>query len=146
MNHIFGGHDQFDLAVYRNVQFVDLALTGGMLELPHPLFTDDVDFLGIFWRPVLDKVNFRAPEKNRHGNQQGNHRPESLQFHRAFDRAWDFRGIAPAIFDDKENYDERNQQREKDRHAGDVEIQRVHIARIGRSTFRNEWKPGLHKH
>ena len=43
VNHVFGGHDQFDLAADRHVQFVDLALAGRVLKLPHPLLADDVN-------------------------------------------------------------------------------------------------------
>ncbi len=144
MNYILRSHDQFDLAADGYVQFVDLTLTGGMLKLPHPLFADNVDFNRVLRRPVLVKINFRSPKKDTHRNQQRNYRPERFQLHRAFDGARNFEGIAAPVFHDKENDDERNQQREKDRHARDIEIQRIDIARIGRRAFWNKWKPGLH--
>src|ERR1041384_4652124 len=38
-----------------------------------------------------------------------------------------------------------NQQREENGHTRDIEIQRIDLARDGRSTLRNKWKPGLHQ-
>ena len=43
VNHVFGGHDQLDLLSNRHVQLIDLALASRMLNLPHPLFANDVD-------------------------------------------------------------------------------------------------------
>src|SRR5258708_37833414 len=59
VNDVFGGHDQTDLAAHGNVQFVDLALPRSMLELPHPLLADDINFDSIPGRTVLVKVNLR---------------------------------------------------------------------------------------
>ena len=66
VNHIFGCHDQFDLAADGHMQFIDLALAGRMLKLPHPLFADDVNFQSILSRPILGKINLRAPQEDRH--------------------------------------------------------------------------------
>src|SRR5579871_842550 len=42
--HVLRGHNQFDVAADRHMQFVDLALTLLMFELPHPLFGYDINF------------------------------------------------------------------------------------------------------
>src|SRR5574341_2675929 len=44
MNDVFSGHHQLDRATGREVQLVDLPLARGMLNVPHPLFADDINF------------------------------------------------------------------------------------------------------
>src|SRR2546425_5710329 len=78
VNHILAGHDQFDLATNRNMQLIDFALTSRMLELPHPLFADNVNFQSVLWWTILGKVNLRSPNEDAHRNDQGNDRPERL--------------------------------------------------------------------
>jgi hypothetical protein len=53
MDDILRGHDELDGPADRNMQLVDLALSFGMLKLPHPLFRDDVHGDGIVRRPRL---------------------------------------------------------------------------------------------
>ncbi len=48
--------------------------------------------------------------------------------------------VAAAIAYDKEDHDRRNQQSEKNRHAGDVKIDSVHFAGKCRRALGNEWK------
>src|SRR5262249_23810595 len=79
VNYIFRRHDQFDLSPDRDVQFVDFALTGRMLKLPHPLFTDDVDLERIFRWPVLFEIDFGTPDKEAERNQKWNYRPKRLK-------------------------------------------------------------------
>ena len=55
VNHVLRGHDQLDVAADGNVQFVDLALAFGVLDLPHPLLGDDVDFGRVAGRRALLK-------------------------------------------------------------------------------------------
>src|SRR5260370_42367479 len=68
VNHVFSRHDQFDLLADGHMQFVDLALAGGMLKLPHPLLTDDVNLSGVLRWTILGKINFSAPRENAHRN------------------------------------------------------------------------------
>jgi hypothetical protein len=63
MNHVFRRHDQLDLAIDGHVQLVDLALPGRVLQLPHPLLADHVNFDRIRRRFVLLEIN-RAPQPN----------------------------------------------------------------------------------
>ena len=44
VDHVLRSHDQFDVAAYRHMQFVDLALAFLMLQLPHPLLGYDINF------------------------------------------------------------------------------------------------------
>ena len=58
MDDVIGGHQQFNGVSHWYVQFVDLALSIGMLQLPHPLFSEHVDvkrYLGR-WRRLLGGI------------------------------------------------------------------------------------------
>src|SRR5579862_5162223 len=70
VDHVLRGHDQLDVAADRDVKFVDLALTFGVFELPHPLLRDDVDFGGIAWRRATLEVDDRAPGEDHHENKE----------------------------------------------------------------------------
>src|SRR5205814_4857571 len=121
----------FDLLTNRNMQLIDFTLTGRMLELPHPLLADNINFQGILRWTILGKINLCSPREDAHRNDQGNDRPECLQFRRTFDGPRDLEWIAAPIADDKENDDQRDQGREKNGHAGDIEIEGVNVARQG---------------
>ena len=43
MDHVLRSHDQLDIFVHRDVQFIDLAHTLHVLNLPHPLLSHDID-------------------------------------------------------------------------------------------------------
>src|SRR4029079_13240280 len=103
VNHVFGGHDQFDLAAHRDVQLVDLTLTRRVLELPHPLLADHINFQSVLGWSRFGEVNLGPPDKYGHRDQQWDHRPERFQFRRAFDRPRNFKSVAAAITNHKED-------------------------------------------
>src|SRR5439155_18838633 len=144
VNHIFRSHDQFDLAADGDVQFINLALAGRMLKLPHPQFADDVNFQGILCGSILCKIDLSAPQEDRRRDAQRDYRPQCFKLDRAFDGARNFKLVATPITNDKENYETGNQQCEEKCDARQIEIQSINIARQSRSAFRYEWKPGLH--
>src|SRR3989442_15697086 len=72
VNHILGGHDQFDLLTNWNMQLIDFALTSRMLKLPHPLLADNINFQSVLWWTILGEVNLRSPSEDAHRNDQGN--------------------------------------------------------------------------
>src|SRR5262249_17319746 len=85
VDHVLRGHDQFYVATDGNVEFVDLTLSFGVLELAHPLLGDDVDFGGIArWRAALEE-NDRAPGEDDEENAERNNRPGKLQRCGTFD-------------------------------------------------------------
>src|SRR5258708_22217344 len=122
VNHILCGHDQFDLASDRHVQLVDLALAGAVLKLPHPLFSDHINFECVCRWAILPIEKAGAPKEEAHRNQQRNYRPECFQPVRAFDRPRNLEGVAPAIAYDKENNGAANQQRKKYSDAAEIKI------------------------
>jgi hypothetical protein len=72
MNDVLSGHDELYFLTHRHVKFIYLALTGSVLELPHPLFAHDVDFEGISGGAILREINLGPPDKYGHRDQQGN--------------------------------------------------------------------------
>ena len=85
VDHILRGENHLDVAAHGDVKFVDLALTFLVLQLPHPLLGDDIDFGRASGRRALLEVNHRAPNKDNEENEQWNHRPGDFQRGRAFD-------------------------------------------------------------
>ena len=84
VDYVLRGQDHLDVAAHGDVQFVDLALSFFMLQLPHPLLGYDVDFGSAAWRRPLREVNHRAPQEDHDENTQRNDRPGDFQRGRAF--------------------------------------------------------------
>src|SRR5216683_2002103 len=61
--HVLRGHDQLDILAGGDVKLVDFALAFDVLNLPHPLFSDDVDFGRIGGRRALLEKYDRAPDE-----------------------------------------------------------------------------------
>ena|SRR5436190_24142897 len=76
---IFGCHYQSYLPANGYVEFVDFALSGRMLDLPHPLLPDNVDLTGTIWFSCLLEINLRSPNKNTHCNEERNYGPKGLE-------------------------------------------------------------------
>ncbi len=64
VNNVFTGKDKLDVAADGNVQFIDFAQTGGLLDLPHPLLSDDVDIEGVHGQAAIIHINNRAPAEH----------------------------------------------------------------------------------
>src|ERR1700732_3899395 len=79
MDRVLRRHDHFHVAAHRNVQFIDLALAFGVLQLPHPLLGHDVHFRGVAGWSALLEIDHRAPEKNHQEHAHGDNRPGQLQ-------------------------------------------------------------------
>src|ERR1700731_1861606 len=67
VNHILRGHNELDVLAGGNVKFIDLALPLHVLDLPHPLFRDHIDFRRVSGRSTLLEKYDCAPDK------KGNH-------------------------------------------------------------------------
>src|SRR3984957_11123967 len=85
VDHVLRGHNQFDVAAHRNVQFVDLSLTFLMLEFPHPLLGYDIDFGCAAGWSALVEVNDCAPDENCQEDSHGDDRPGYSPLRGAFD-------------------------------------------------------------
>src|SRR4029077_2620744 len=64
VNDVFTGKDKLDVAADGNVQLIDFAQAGGLLDLPHPLLSDDVDIEGVHGHTAIIHIDDRAPAKH----------------------------------------------------------------------------------
>ena len=85
VDHVLRSHDQLDISVNRNVQLIDLSLPFNVLDLPHPLLSDDIDFGGITRRRAHLEVDHRSPGKDHEKNAERNNRPCDFEDKRSFD-------------------------------------------------------------
>src|SRR5208283_2390607 len=79
VDHILRSHDELDVASHRDMQFVDLALTFGVLHLPHPLLRHNVNFSRVGGWRALFEVNDGAPGKDHHKDEKRNRAPGDFQ-------------------------------------------------------------------
>src|SRR5262245_13097191 len=108
-------HGQRDSPVQGKMKFINFALTSGMLQLPHPLFADDINLHGIVRRARDREVDTRPPDKHYHHQNERDRRPERFKFCRTRDRLWQLDLRAPTVLDCKENHQASYEQREKNR-------------------------------
>src|SRR3954471_20643516 len=75
VDDVLGRHDQFHIAPDGNVQRVNFALAFSMVEVPHPLRCEPVDFSGgASWRALLE-IDYSSPGKYDHEDAERNDRP-----------------------------------------------------------------------
>ena len=144
VDHVFAGHHQANVPVHRNVQLVDFAPAVGLLQLPHPLLGDDVDFQRFFRRAAHVDVDAGAPAEHHHREQERNSHPRRFESHRARDRDADFIGFLAAELQEEIENGDGDHRGEKHGHQEQVEKQRVHAARETRGALRKQWKFRLH--
>ena len=93
------------------MEFIDLALAFGMLQLPHPLLGHDVNFRGIARRSTHVEVQHSSAYEHHHHYAQGNDGPADFKQERAFNLCC-LATMAAAIFR-REN---RNHREDEDSH------------------------------
>src|SRR5215510_1226772 len=101
MNHVFTRHCQLDASTEREMELVDLTLSVGMLNTPHPLFSGNEDLESFLRRLIHLEIELGAPGKNDHGDEKWDDRPGDLEFHCAFDRLGDLIFSSSPVFDSK---------------------------------------------
>src|SRR5271163_115504 len=139
MDHILRGHDHLDVAADGNVQFVDFALSLHMFELPHPLFSDHVDWSRIPGRRSFLEENERTPGEDDHKDSQRNHRPGNLQSRRTFDLLSLASGLTPIT--QREHHDHRkNGHAHESAEQNQKNVERIYIPRPGRGSRWPKWK------
>ena len=117
------------------MEFIDLALTFGMLDLPHPLLGHNVDFGGVGGRSALFEIDHRAPGENDHEDKERDGAPSDFERDRTFNL---FGGNAGAVTvaGGEKDYQGADQQ---GHHPGDDEqknVERVHAMSQGRGLLR----------
>src|ERR1700680_1364490 len=110
MDRVLRRHDHLHVAAYRNVQFIDLALAFGVLQLPHPLLGHDVNFRGVARWSALLKKDHRAPEKNYQEHAHGDDRPRQFQGRGTLDRLCLYSGTMAKLSREEDDAD-KNQER-----------------------------------
>ena len=135
MDRVLRRHDHLHVAAYRNVQFIDLALAFGVLQLPHPLLGHDVNFRGVAGGSALLEKDHRAPGKNHQEHAHGDDRPRQFQGRGAFDRLCLYSGAMAKLSREEDDAD-RNQKRHQPADHEQEDVERVHIARHGGGALR----------
>src|SRR5436305_1904256 len=79
VNHVLRNERDLDRTPCRNVERVDLALSSGMLELPHPLLAHSINLQSIGGRALYMEIQGSAPDKDHHRDAERDHRPHNLQ-------------------------------------------------------------------
>ena len=79
VNDVLRGQRQFHRPVDGQVQFVDLALAVGMLDLPHPLFADDEHLRGVRRRLGHRGIDLRSPHEHDEEDEQRRDGPEPFE-------------------------------------------------------------------
>src|SRR6185295_10775727 len=123
------------------MELVNLTLSRGVLDLPHPLLADNVDFRCECRSLHLFEVNVCTPNEKAHGDHQRNDCPDRFEPMRACYGSRYFKRRSPAITDYKENKHAGNQQRKERRHARQVEVQCIDLTGERRSGFREPGYP-----
>src|SRR6266851_2905637 len=139
MDRVLRRHNHLHVAAYRNVQFIDLALAFGVLQLPHPLLSHDVDFRGVAGWSALLEIDHRAPEKNHQEHAHGDNRPGQFQGRGTFDLLCLYSGTMAKLSREKDNAD-KNQKRYQPADDEQEDVKRIHIARHGGGALRPQWK------
>src|SRR5260370_16492703 len=75
----------------------------GLVDLPKPLFSDDVDIERIHRRATIVYIHNGAPSEHAQSQYQGDHDPGSFQPHISVNRNSDFARILAAVLKKKIN-------------------------------------------
>src|ERR1700748_3591789 len=75
VNNVLRRHNHSDVSTYWNVKFIDLTLAFHVLELPHPLLGNGINFCGSLRRRTALEVNNCTPHKDDKKNSKRNKSP-----------------------------------------------------------------------
>ena len=125
VNNVLRNHRQLDIRVHRHVQGVILSHTVWMLNMPHPLLANNINFFSILWRSAHLTINLHSPHKNRKTKNCRNKNPKrfhpSILIHRA-------RSVCLAtllVLQCKVNDEEKCYDKEKDRQRQNRKEERI---------------------
>src|ERR1043165_2756333 len=106
---------------------MDLWLAGLVLQFPHPLLSDHVNFDSICRRFVLLEINLRAPAKHRHGDEEGDDGPESLELVRTGDGTWNLVRRPASITNHEKDQHCRDERRKEECDTRKIEVECVNL-------------------
>ena len=144
MNHIFGRHRDANRTIDRNVQLVDLALSGRMLKFPHPLLARRVDVQRIVRHPREPEVEPRAPNERGHEEDERHDDPCGFENLRRLLLLGQLVVRAAAIHDRQNENHGEDQHRHRAADDGQHDEKRVRLLRDGRRLLGEEREIGQH--
>src|SRR5262249_38966801 len=122
------------------MKLIDFRTALRVLNLPHPLLSDDVDLEGVARRVVSNVKKSSAPHEHDHRQTEGHHRPKNFQAQVSENGLWPFVFGTPAVFDDKGN-DQNTDECRKKSGDGEEKIQKsTRAPRHGGRLSGNEWE------
>ena len=127
MDHVLRGHDELDVLAGGHVQFVDLALPLHVLELPHPLLGDDVNFCGVRRRRAFPEVDDGAPDEEGQHHEKRNDRPCDFEDGGAFDLLG-FASTHAAILDRQHRNGDKDERGHDASDQEQIDVERIHLA------------------
>src|SRR5258708_35214076 len=139
VDHVLRGHDQFKVTANGHMQFIDLTLPFHMLQLPHPLRCDHVDFGGILRRSAHIEENQRPPNKHHYEEAERNDRPANFQDERTMDGS-SFTSMAAPILHRKKRDHGKNEQRGRTAHHYEKNVEQIYGQSVGGRAGRPKWK------
>ncbi len=140
VNDVLRDHDQSDGLVDRDVEIVDLRLSGRMLELPHPLFRHDVDVHGLGRHPLDVEVDPRGPYEKAHEHDERDDDPRHLDQLVLDHYRRNFSGGTATVLDGEDDDRQRDQERHERTESHQKEIERVDLIGYGRYRFGMYWE------
>ena len=139
MDDVLGGHDELHVLAGGDVELVDFALTFHVLDLPHPLLGNDINFRGVAGRRALLKIENGSPDEEGEHDAEGDDGPGDFEDSGAFDLVR--RDAWPAAIFDGEHCD--REEYKCGHHTGDkeeIDVERIDLPRQGRGRIRPQWK------
>src|SRR5262245_36371626 len=122
------------------MQLVDFRAAFGMLNFPHPLLGDDVDFQSVARRIKSNEIQAGAPDKHYESQTEWHDRPENFQSQIADNWLGLLIVGSTPVFDGKGNDQDENQSGEKYAYAEEKIIKLVDPRRHRRSLLGKQRK------
>ena len=116
-----------------------------VLQLPHPLLADDVDFHRARGRTGHVEEDLRAPDEHHHRDAERDERPDSSSGIEPWMASPTSSVVLAVVLDREDDDQHRDQQGEERRHGDEKEVQRVDLRRLLGRLLRKEWKVLKHR-
>src|SRR3954469_16423763 len=119
------------------MKFVDLSISLGMLNFPHPLFAYDVNLHGTGWHSLLTEVQLGGPAKKAHHQKKRDRDPSDLngEFRKTTPGSGYF--LAPPVLYDEVKHWQQDHEDHEDAEADQGPVEVIHLPGKGRTL---RWK------
>src|SRR6476646_2366801 len=128
VNNVLRNQGHFDWTSAGDVQRIDFALATRMLELPHPLLAHAIDYQGVLGRVLNVIVEYRAPDKNDHGDTERDDGPHNFQQGGTVDLLR-FLTRTSTVPDNKEEDQQGDEQGEERGDQHQKQVERIYLPR-----------------